>query len=226
MDITPQWYLVDSEEKHVRQIVIRMDPRTEIAPQVDNLLPSVELFEFMQTSWAAITVPLSDDRSRPLIFIKAEGVIDQLRNCLVRVAFSFYKMQTGGLFCIFVHVNSPTVEAKTGNPCVFENPHNLNSSEERDLCTALMTTPHLDVCFTAAGENGPCTGYFGLRVSIPQDCREALQREWESLLRYHKSIPSTRRSFQGAIVQFEQENPLEDNPVLPDRVPPVLGRER
>jgi HEAT repeat protein len=211
--LTPSWYMAKSDRKHVRQVVVLIPPEKEVAPQVDNLVPPGALFGFMDAHWAAITLTMSSPDPGPFVFVRAEGVVEQLRHYPVRVAFSFYRMNAGGLFTVFVHVQCPSVEARTGNPAVFENTHDLDKEDARKLVEALIARDTIEICFTASGEKGPCTGYFGMVAPLPEDCRTALKAEWEQLLDYHKSV-AVGRSFRERTVQMEQENPIQENPIL------------
>lgn len=187
---------------------------SEVAPQIGNLVPPGHLIGFMTQDWAAITLLMSPSNPRPVIFIRAEGFVDQFRGCPLRVAFSFYRMNEGGLFTSFVHVNCPDVEKRTGNPAVFENTVNLDQDDGRKLVEALISQKTLEVCFTASGENGPCTGYFGMATTLLDECQTALRDEWNQLLEYHNDVPLERRSYQKCVTQMEQETPLEENPIL------------
>jgi hypothetical protein len=167
----------------------------------------------MINPWAAITL-FMDDSSGPYVFVRAEGLIQKFRRRPMQVAFSSYRMNAGGLFSVFVHVQSPEVEAYTGNPAVFENPHNLNQDVSLQLVEALISRDNLEVCFTASGKNGPCTGYFGVAVPLPEPCRRVLKDEWDQLLEYHRGIPVGRRSFKDCVAQMERETPIHENPIL------------
>lgn len=211
---TTPWYAAKSNKKHLRQIVVQFPAGSEVAPQIGNLLPPGHHAGFMNSPWAAITLLMSPKNPRPLIFVRAEGFVDQFRGCPLRIAFSFYRMNAGGLFTSFVHVKCPSVEARTGNPAVFENPQNLNHDDGRKLVEALISQQTLEVCFTASGENGPCTGYFGMATPLLEECRVALKNEWNQLLAYHNGIPAERRNFQDCVGQMERETPLDENPIL------------
>lgn len=150
----------------------------------------------------------------PIVFVRAEGQVEGLRHCPLQVAFSFYRLSTGGLFTLFLEIDSPRVKSRTGKPVVFENHHNLELEEELKLVTALISKDTMKVCFTASGEHGPCTGYFGMEAPIAAECQQELRRELDQLIEYHKGIPAARRNVQKCIAQYERENPIEETPVL------------
>lgn len=210
------WYIATSDAKHARQIVVDIPATSETPPQVSALVPPGESFAFMTQPWAAITLFMSvlSPSPGPFVFIRAEGYIDQFRHCPLRVAFCFYRMNAGGLLTVFVHVLCPSVEARTGNPAVLENHQNLDGEESPKLVSALIGRDQVEVCFTASGAAGPCTGYFGMAALLPVECRDALRAEWNQLLQYHQGVSAGRRSFAERVRQYEQENPMEANPIL------------
>lgn len=51
-------------------------------------------------------------------------------------------------------------------------------------------------------------------VNLDSKARESLVHEWQSLLDYHQSLPTTRRDFQASNRQMQAENPLTHNPII------------
>lgn len=216
MAVEAKWYFAENDSKHVRQIVLGIPPEAEVPSRVEGCLigPGIRL---MRQNWASVTLFMpgdTPDRKGPFIFAKANGVVELLRGRPARVAFAFYRFGAGGVLQIFVNVSSPEVKARAGYPFIVENGHWPDNEDSQQLIPALFDRENLDVCFIADGPVGPCQGYFGLRVVIPADCREALKKEWHSLNQYHRQISSYARDFAAALRQFESENPLEENPVL------------
>jgi hypothetical protein len=210
----PSWYIAQDSRKHARQIVLEIPAGCGVAPQVANLLPPGESFMFTRQPWAAIILHMPPPDDGPFIFIRAEGVTEQFKGRPIRVAYSFYRMNTGGLFTAFVHVDSPSIEKRSGNPAIFENHQNISQADTCERIQKLIARGKIDVCFTASGKNGPCTGYFGVSALISLECQDALHKEWKQLIEYHNSVQATHRNFQQAVGQYEQENPIQENPVL------------
>ena len=67
------------------------------------------------------------------------------------------------------------------------------------------------------GGGGAIDALYDVRVDIDGPCRDALDREWTSLLDYHDSLPGGSRDFRASVRQMQMENPLAENPIL-DRV--------
>jgi len=150
----------------------------------------------------------------PVIISKANGVIEEIRGQDATVAFAFYRLRAGGVLQIFVSVASATVENRTGHSFVTENPHWLEAHETQELIKALLDREQLEVCFVADEPLRLCHGQFGIRVDFPHQCREALLKEWSDLIAYHRRIPGELHDWGSALSQFEDENPIETNPIL------------
>ncbi len=207
------WYMAKNDRKRVRQVVVLIPPARQIQPRVGSLVPPGALASFVEAPWASITLTMPSENPGPFVFVRAEGAVEQFRNCPVRIAFAFYRTNAGGLFTVLVHVQCLEIEALTGHPAVFENSHDLDNSADRKLVEALISRDAVEVCFTASGKNGPCTGYFGVSAPLSADCRKALKAEWERLLGYHRSTTGGR-SFRERVAQVKRENPVQENPVL------------
>ena len=214
--ITPKWYLTQSDYRHVRQVVVTLPPESKIPPRVDNLVSS---FTMTEAKWAVESLFLTGDTPEvrgPFVFAKASGVVEMLIGYPVSVAFAFYRLNYGGIFQLFVQVDSPKVRAKVGSPYLAE--HSRWPDEENDcrLVEALIGRDKLEVCFVSPGENGPCTGFFGLRVDLPEVVTNTLKKEWAELLTYHKNI--SNRNYQESLNQYNRENPISGTPVLPKEI--------
>ncbi len=61
---------------------------------------------------------------------------------------------------------------------------------------------------------GAVDALYDVIVDLDPQCREALDREWESLLEYHNSMPSGERDFDASVRQMQFENPLTSDPII------------
>jgi len=171
----------------------------------------------MMQQWAGVTLFMdgeTPEQKGPFVFSKANNVVNFIKGRPAKVAFSFYHFRAGGVLQIFVFVDSPEVKARAGYPFITENTHWPENEDTKEIIPALLDRKDLDVCFVADTQSAPCQGQFGLRVTIPDDCRAALKSQWEALNRHHFGIPESRRDRQAAMRQFEIENPMAENPVL------------
>jgi len=213
----PKWYFAENTTKHVRQLVLVLPPESEVAPRVKNVVSGGPAgVAFLSATWSA-TVAFLDDQppelEGPYVFAKATKVVETLRHQPVSVAFAFYRMKLGAVFQVFVQVDTPEVKSAIGDRYVAERPFDFDSADEMKMAQALISRDVFEVCFVAPGQSGPCTGYFGLQVAMPQAVRERLQKELADLVTYDKGLSG--RHPKGAIDQYNRENPMEDMPVLP-----------
>lgn len=203
------WYYANNKRKHVRQIVIELSPDSRTAPRVDNLTADSA---FIAPNWA-VTAVLDSPSAAPVIFAKATGAIEMVDHKPADVAFAFYHLEHGGVFQIFVQVDSSAVRSKFGYPFLAEHARWLDETNDRRIIEALIAGEQIELCFVAPGEKGPCTPFFSLVGNVPTDCRAKLKQEWDELRRHHNSVEF--RDFQSALQQYNQENPMEESPVLP-----------
>ena len=220
----PKWYFAEDAAKHVRQLVLLLPPDAEVAPRVKSVFPGGPAgVAFLSATWAA-TVAFLDDQppesEGPYLFAKATNAVNALRNQPVSVAFAFYRMKLGAVFQVFVQVDTPEVKSAIGDRFVVERHFDFDSADEMKMAEALISRDVLEVCFVAPGQSGPCTGYFGLQVAMPQAVRERLQKELADLVTYDKGLSG--RHPKGAIDQYNRENPMEDTPVL---APPLKTKK-
>jgi hypothetical protein len=219
-----EWYMVENDAKHVRQVVLCLPPNARVPSRVKGSL--IHSAALMKQQWAGVTLFIdgeTPEQRGPFVFSKANNVVSLIEGCPAKVAFSFYHFRTGGVLQIFVYVDSPEVKAQTGYPFITENAHWPESEDTKEIVQALLERKDLDVCFVADTPDTPCKGQFGLCVTIPDDCRAALKREWEALNEHHFGIPQGQRDRQAAMRQFERENPMEENPVLESKKPAFPG---
>ncbi len=211
-----KWYFAKNDKKHVHQIVAILPREAEVPARVGNLVSGGAVgLAFLKATWAATALFLDGDTPEsegPFVFAKATNVVEALKHEPVSVAFAFYRMRSGGVFQLFVQVDSPSVRSQIGDRYVSERAFDLDSKEDVELIERLISRNQLEICFVASGAKGPCTGFFGLRTDFPQTARDILRREFDDLVSYHRGLPE--RNPQSAIAQYNSENPMEDTPVL------------
>jgi len=218
--IVTKWYCVENSSKHVRQIVLQLPPNSEVPPRVTGSLVIGRMAELMKQQWAGIVTFLAgstEEQRGPFIFAKANNVVQFLNGCETHIAFAFYQFPTGGMLNIFVSVQYPkekAIETKSFCPFIAENVHWPDGSDSKELIPALLNRDTIEVCFIADRPKRPCHGYFGLRAKIPEDCKEALKKEWNSITSYHTGLSPSQINHAAVMAQFEKENPFEEDPIL------------
>jgi hypothetical protein len=208
-----EWFFAKSNSKHVSQVVITLPPEAEILPKVENLVSDSG---FMHANWAATVLFMpgtTPEAQGPIVFAKASGIIEMLKKHPASVTFAFYRLDRGGIFQLFVQVDTPEIRAKVNNsPFLAEHSRWLDENEDCKLIEALINRNKLEICFVASGNKGPCTGYYGMQVSVPEKLKDTLRREWNELLTYHNGV--SNRNYQAALDQYNRENPMEGTPVI------------
>jgi tetratricopeptide (TPR) repeat protein len=202
------WYYAKDDEKHVRQIVVKLAPETRSAPRACDVTADRA---FTAPNWA-LTVLLDSQSGAPVVFAKATGAIELVDHQPADVVFAFYHLDHGGVFQIFVQIDSPEVRAKFGYPFVVEHARWLDERNDRRVIEAVIGSEKVELCFVAAGERDLFTTSFGLTGTLAPGCRERLQQEWDELRKHHDSVKS--RDFQSALKQYNEQNPMEESPVL------------
>jgi WD40 repeat protein len=216
------WYFEQDESRHVRQVVILCPGEAVVPPRVDasvirDCLGTRPSLEISSKSWAGMTLLLpraGSSRRAPVIVSKANGAIGAIRGQDVTLAFGYYRLHAGGVFQVFVAVETASAIQTLGEPFVTENPHWLGSDDTVTLVAALLNGDDVEICFIADEPSGPSRGQFGIKVRIPRDCREVLLRYWEELNEHHRQIPTSVRDWGLTLSQFENENPIELHPIL------------
>jgi hypothetical protein len=227
-----KWYFVENKGKHVQQIVIDFPKETEIPSRVNNVIGGDRIQSVRPNGgWASDLLYLYDKESGkalPVHFVNANGAIEMLPKFMKiqHLALSFYKMESGGLFQIFNHVEVPKLEEAFASPFIVESSYWIEEEETKNLIKSFITGENVEMCFVAPGNNGPCTGFYGFKGQISDDCRNELLSLWESLLEYHHSIPTYRRNYQKTLDQYNSENPIKENPILKKPKPIVINSEK
>jgi hypothetical protein len=225
LEVTMEWYQVERTEKSVKQVVVEIPSGQEKDSIFGMLLFGAKFRHLMKSTWITGFFRLDGDPG-PYLLVRGDDAARKLRGSPLLVAFTFYKMRSGGLMAIFVEADSPTVRGQIKAPHVlFEMIYGLDQDEIKSLFRDAFSRETLHLCFAEGDGPGESSGgiyssgsinaQHDVVVSLPADCRAALKKEWDSLLTYHTSIPAGRRSFEDSARQMEAENPAAENPVLP-----------
>jgi len=123
-------------------------------------------------------------------------------------------MNAGGILQILIFVDAPELEQKFGSPFIVEQSYSIEYPVVSQFLHGMEKLETLDVCFVS--ESGPHTvqGHYGFHISWSNECRAELMKLYSDLKSFSKSIPEENRDYERALDQYNQENPLEENPVL------------
>ena len=222
------WYVGEDQQRSVREVVVEMTRPHRVDSRFGVLTLGEQYRSLMSSLWAVGLFRLERDPG-PYLLLRADGYTTRLKNQPFRVAFGFYRMEAGGLFALFVdfpEVEMPKTPYMPYAPYVlFETIRGIDLDDERERIHGAMNQPRLRMCFAEGEGPGEDLGsglvwsfaidaLYDVLIDLDPACREALNREWDSLLTYHRSLSSGRRDFAASVRQMQSENPLTHNPIL------------
>jgi hypothetical protein len=222
------WYQAESKEKSVRQIVLTSPAGKEIKSRFGMLLLTTKFMPLLNNTWATGFFTLDNDPG-PFLMVRGDNVVNDMRGSPVSVAFSFYRMRKGGLVTMYVYVDCPSVEKRLTHKIVlFEISYGLDDAnrEYKAIIDRAIGLESLHICFAegrGTGQHLPGGGFssesinaqYDLIIPLSKECRDALRKEYDSILSYHAALPSSARDYQGSVQQMWAENPQGINPILP-----------
>ena len=223
------WYYANSEQKHVRQVVLQATAENEVGRKFGTLLLSAKFLSLQTSVWATGFFYLDSDPG-PFLMVRGDKVASKLTGSPVTAAICFYRMKAGGLVTIYVHVDCPAVAKMLTDPIVlFENSYGLDYENRgmKEIIERAISNEALHLCFTEG--DGPAKVFpdgrgfeskgieskFDVVIPLSHECRAILKKEYESLLSYHQNIPSSVKNYNQSVQQMWAENPQGSNPILP-----------
>lgn len=219
------WYAALDDSKSVREVVIDEPQPLPVASEFGMVMLGAKYQMLRANIWVTGFFRL-EDRPGPYLLLRADGHVARLKGQPLRVGFCFYRMKAGGLIAVFVDFPTLKIRGAPSAPYVlFEMIRGIDLEDERQRIHDAINRPQLHICFAEGdgpGEDLPGGGWSGnainamcdVRIDLEPDCRDALNREWSSLLEYHASLSSGARDFQASIRQMQAENPLTHNPIV------------
>lgn len=222
------WYRAESGQKNVTQVVLQARHEEEETPKFGTLLLSGKFMLLQTNTWATGFFYLDSDPG-PFLMVRGDNVAAKLSGSPVTAAICFYRMKAGGLVTMYVHVDCPEIANRlTHSIVLFEIAYGLDdqNSEMKKTIERAFGNESLRICFTegdGAGEMLPNGGFsssgirsqFDVVIPLSAECRAALKKEYQAILGYHASVPSSIRNYNGSVQQMWAENPQGSNPILP-----------
>ncbi len=218
------WYLAEDSVKSVRQVIVELPAPRPIDSNFGMLILGSNYHALRSTIWTTGLFRLEDDPG-PYLLVRADGYGETLKSQPMRIAFCFYRMKAGGLIAIFVDFPHLRTSGTPYDPFVlFEMIRGIDLEDERQRIGDAINLSQLRVC-VAEGDGpgttsngmwsgGTISGLFDIMVDLEPECRNALNREWKSLLEYHGALSEAHRDFEASVGQMQQENPLTENPLI------------
>jgi hypothetical protein len=205
------WYLAKAHNNRVRQIVLTLPPTCVRESKFQGLMLFPH-YRVTQKDWITEVFTLDGDPG-PYLIVRADDVTAKLRGHVTRMAFGFYHMKASGIFSILVNVDGPQATCREiGFANIgFEYVVGLDTERVLNLYGNFIRRATTHICIAESTENAGeyinvatgtrmtafPQGKFDLVSDVPPDCLAAIEREWNSLLAYHKTI--SRPDFQSGV---------------------------
>ncbi len=222
------WYFSENKSKGLRQIVFDISEDMIQETKFSSLILAAKYKNLIEKGWATGFFRLDGDRG-PYLLVRADNFVEEIRKSKIKLGISFFRMDAGGLFGIYVHVDSDKLKKVRDNPNVyFEIAYGLDESGSVDLMTDFLKKDQLELIFADKSNrtqhiiidqsnsekvSDPLCKY-DITISLDENCKKILNYELKDLKKYHSSILTGRRNFQTSVQQLWNVMPETDNPIL------------
>ncbi|KPA13846.1 hypothetical protein MHK_005960 [Candidatus Magnetomorum sp. HK-1] len=226
------YYTAEDKSKSVREVILDVINPNPVNSKFGMMMLGSKYHMLRSNVWVTGFFRLDSDPG-PYLMLRSDGYCDKLKNQTFRVAHCFYRMRQGGLFAIFVDFPKLKLSGiPSGDFVLFEMIRGIDMDDEKERISDAISRSNLHICFAEGdgpGEehDGMWSGAsinakFDVIVEMSQECRNELNKEWMSLLDYHRSLSSTVRDFTESFQQLQMENPLTHNPIVDRKKETIL----
>ena len=224
-----KWYVANDEKRSTRQLVIEVPTGNAKEPKFGMIMLPGKYQETFANQISTGFFRMSGD-PLPFMMARADKCVATLKDQPFRMAYSFYRMPSGGLFGIFLEFESEQLGKATqsGFP-IIEMTYGLDVQETRTLALEGPTRQPAHIVFAEGSSSGhyvsinPYTGERSSESSMPQsiydrvfelpgDFIDAFKKEYDSLLSYHRNC--RQRDYQQSMRQLCELFPLSAYPIL------------
>jgi len=224
------WYFAENKSKGLRQMIFDISEDMIQETKFGSLILAAKYKNLMEKGWATGFFRLDGDRG-PYLLVRADNFVEEIRKSKMKLGISFFRMDSGGLFGIYVHVDSDNLRKERDNPNVyFEIAYGLDESGSVDLMTDFLKNDQLELTLADKNDRSsqsiydpsgggfismtPPLSKYDISISLDENCKKILNDELKELKKYHSSIPSGSRNFQSSVQQLWNIMPETDNPIL------------
>ena len=225
------WYTATDTDRRLKQVVIDLPNSKAIPSEFGILMLPAKRLSLLSSSWVS-GFSRMEGKPAPYLLIRADDDIDEFKTNPTKIAFSFFKMRSGGIFAIYVYVDSQALRTKRSQRHVYIDAGNgLDVPEYVQLVQDAFTSDLLTVVL--AGGSGSTAEivnasgqsqdfklprcHYDIHLSLERSCREVLRRELQELISFHASLPSGQRSYKQSMNEVWQLMPETESPVLQRR---------
>jgi len=205
------WYFTKDDRRRARQVVVEAPAGGSRDSEFGKLLLNAKYQNLTGQTWTAGYFR-TDSKMGPYLMVRAGDHIERLRDCPLRLAFSFYREASAGLFGIFVAADSvPELQqaSPTGHALV-EGIYGLDVDDTVQRIRDALAAEIAHLCFADGSSNMPCC-LFDRVIQIPEECRVTLVQQFRELLAYHTR---TRRDYQRAMQELSNDFSAREHPIL------------
>ncbi|MBU2430290.1 MAG: hypothetical protein KKH99_06315, partial [Proteobacteria bacterium] len=148
------WFFAENQQKNVRQIITHDQNMEYQDSEFSNLALSGKYENLMSQKWVCGYFR-TDDKPGPYLLVRADGHINYLKDCPIRIAFSFYRKPSAGLFGLFVAADTND-ELKKVSPhghAVFECIFGLDNADAVQRIKDALSKEEVRLCFADKSES-------------------------------------------------------------------------
>lgn len=224
------WYFAENKSKGLRQIVFDISEDMIKETKFGSLILAAKYRNLMEKGWATGFFRLEGDRG-PFLLVRADDFAEEIRKSKIKLGISYFRMDAGGLFGIYVYVDSEKLRKERDNPNVyFEIAYGLDESGSVDLMTDFLNKDQLELILADKNDRSSYNfidtssgGFkssvaplckYDITISLDENSKKILNDELKDLKNYHSSVHSGKRNFQASVQQLWNVMPEMDNPIL------------
>ncbi|MBK6504534.1 MAG: hypothetical protein IPG02_02435 [Ignavibacteria bacterium] len=113
------WYFAENKSKGLRQVVFNISEDLIQETKLGSLILAAKYKNLAEKGWATGFFRLDGDRG-PFLLVRADDYVEEIKKSKMKLGISFFRMDAGGLFGIYVHVDSDNLrKRKRQSKCLF-----------------------------------------------------------------------------------------------------------
>lgn len=222
------WYIATDTERRLKQVVFDLPNSKAVPSEFGSLMLPGKYRSLLSSSWVCGLFRMHG-KSAPCLLIRADDDIDEFKTNPTRIAFSFFKTQSGGVLGVYIYVDSQALRAKRSQAHVFiEMSNGLDVPEYVQLVKDAIKSDSITVVLAggggsmtsvmnASGESqsfSPPQCRYDINLCLELSCREVMWRELKELLALNASLAPEQRSYTQSMDEVRKLMSATQNPLL------------